>query len=204
MNETQPADTLPRSQASPWPFLIVAALLAAAVGVLVGLQGREVSQTRHSPPLQGVHLQPLLGTDKVLGDQDLRGKVVLMNFWGTWCQPCLEEFPHLHALYRQLQDRREFQLVFVVCLPPGEPYDEEFLREQTQAFLDQYNAQVPVFTDPDQKTRQALARYGAWQGAYPTTVLLDRQGRLRHLWVGYRPGTEVEMLNRVLELLNAP
>ncbi len=187
--------------ASPWPFLIVLGALALAVALMVKYQGSDSSGPADGPVLQGVALAPLVYAQGPLDSSALRGRVVLLNFWGTWCRPCRDEFPHLHALYQKLRQQEAFRLVLVSCLPPGEPFDENLLREETQAFLDQYNVRVPVYADPEQKTRLALDRLGAWPGAYPTTVLLDRQGRIRYRWVGYRPGTEVEMEQQIRQLL---
>ncbi len=186
---------------SPWPFVIVLGALALAVALMVRYQGNDSSGPASGAKLAQVSLKPLVYASEPLDSTALRGRVVLLNFWGTWCRPCRDEFPHLYALYQKFRQQEDFLLMLVSCLPPGEPFDEKLLREQTQAFLDQYNARVPIYADPEQKTRLALHRLGAWPGAYPTTVLLDRQGRIRYRWVGYRPGTEVEMEQQIRQLL---
>ncbi len=211
MNDKSPLpDDLPEGTpaqaetASPWPFVIVLGALALAVALMVRYQGSDSSGSVQGPVLEQVALAPLVYASGPLDSAAFRGRVVLLNFWGTWCRPCRDEFPHLYALFQKFQQRKDFLLVPVSCLPPGEPFDEKLLREQTQAFLDQYNARVPIYADPEQKTRLALSRLGAWPGAYPTTVLLDRQGRIRYRWVGYRPGTETEMEQQILQLLAEP
>ena len=199
--ESSPQQPGADHSASSWPFVVILGALALVVALMVANQGSDSSGPGSGSVVAQVRLVPLLYTQEPLGADSLRGEVVLLNFWGTWCRPCRDEFPHLFALYRKLRPRDDFRLVAVSCLPPGEPFDVKLLREETQAFLDQFNAQMPIYADPEQQTRRELDRLGAWPGAYPTTVLLDRQGRIRYQWVGYRPGTEVEMEQQILKLL---
>jgi cytochrome c-type biogenesis protein len=116
----------------------------------------------------------------------------LVNIWGTWCPPCREEFPHIVELYRHYRDRPRFSLL-AVSTSGGDDDDVDALRAATLEFLDQQKASdLPTYVDPGKKTREAI---GAIVGmvVYPTTVLVDAQGRVRGHWIGYRTGTEREM-----------
>lgn len=92
----------------------------------------------------------------------LKGKVVLLNFWATWCAPCKEEIPSIDALSKAMKGKN-FE-VFAVSL--GED------SQTVQGFVDDQKISFPVYLDP----RNTLARNYASQGI-PTTYILDKEGR---------------------------
>jgi thiol-disulfide isomerase/thioredoxin len=102
---------------------------------------------------------------------DLKGKVVLVNFWATWCGPCKEEMPAFERL-RQRLDPERFALVTITT---------DLQRDGIKHFLATLNVQLPVLFDEDQDVSRAyLVR------ALPTTVLIDRQGTVVGRAVGPR------------------
>jgi thiol-disulfide isomerase/thioredoxin len=132
---------------------------------------------------------------------DLSGKVVLVDLWGPWCPPCLSELPHIAALGQKYRDRPEFQLLAITC-GQRPPEDTDRLREQTQAFLRQTKLDLPTYLDPGGATRQAVAMIGNLTGfGLPTTFVLDRQGVIRNVWVGYSPAFPEEMDQLIAGLL---
>lgn len=117
---------------------------------------------------------------------DLRGDVVLVNFWATWCPPCRQEMPlldQLHARYAPLG----FSLLGVNV-------------EQDSALAEQFLAEVPVgfpiLLDPEERVSEL---YGV--PAMPTTVLIDRSGTVRFVHYGYRPGDEEAVQNAVRSIM---
>jgi peroxiredoxin len=101
---------------------------------------------------------------------DLRGHVVLLNFWATWCPPCKAEMPDLNALQREHGAARKFIVVGV---------DVQESQAEVQAFARQYNIGFPLVLDSD----------GQVSGAYrvrtlPTSLIVDRQGFIRDRWTG--------------------
>ncbi|MFN8543107.1 MAG: TlpA disulfide reductase family protein [Candidatus Binatia bacterium] len=118
----------------------------------------------------------------------LRGKVVLVNVWTTWCPPCREEMPSMERLFQKMAGR-DFQLL-AVSEDEGEPATvEEFVRTMQVSF--------PVLLDPE---HQVGDRYGVW--GYPETFIVDRAGRLAERVIGPRtwdaPAT-VAQIERLLE-----
>jgi thiol-disulfide isomerase/thioredoxin len=99
--------------------------------------------------------------------QDLRGKVVFLNFWASWCPPCREEMPSMENLARKYQDR---DLVMVAISQDTDP-------EQMRGFLNRfmpdgrYTMQIPL--DPEGKISRA---YGTQ--LLPETYIIDRQGQI--------------------------
>jgi thiol-disulfide isomerase/thioredoxin len=145
---------------------------------------------------------------------DLTGKVVLVNFWGTWCPPCVKEFPTIAAIQKQYQERADFRVLAVSC---GTAADDETkigrVRTDTRAFLDQWSARYPEYLgfrallDQDQTTRRAVREVTEWPTApgsgdlvYPVTLLLDRKHRLRFKWVG--PASHELFTEQIEKVLN--
>jgi thiol-disulfide isomerase/thioredoxin len=115
---------------------------------------------------------------------DYRGKVVLVNFWATWCTPCRQEFPSLGRV-RQLFKPEEFE---VLAVNVGEEAESVFSFTGVTAF--------PVLLDPE---GQAMA---AWPvKGLPTTFLVDRQGYLVYRATGGREFDDPEIVANIQELL---
>ena len=114
-------------------------------------------------------LKSLDGTSVQLAD--MKGKVVVVNFWATWCGPCKDEMPAFERLRRQLDPER-FALLTITT---------DLQREGIKHFLANLHVQLPVLFDEDQDVSHAyMVR------ALPTTVFIDRQGALLGRAVGPR------------------
>jgi peroxiredoxin len=103
--------------------------------------------------------------------RDFRGRVVLLNFWATWCVPCREEMPALETLSRELGPRG----LTVV----GVNFKES--REEVDAFVRQYELRFPMVLDADGRTSQLYQVF-----ALPATFVVDRQGTLVGTILGIR------------------
>lgn len=148
-----------------------------------------------------VELQPLTGDSRRTSLDDLRGQVTLLNFWGTWCGPCREELPHLAALQERYAGQKAFRLLAVSYPPRGQPDDFVSLRDETAALLGRLKIDMPTYFDPNARTLADAARLTGLPG-FPTSVLLDRRGVVRAVWIGYRPGVETEMEQWIGDLLD--
>jgi thiol-disulfide isomerase/thioredoxin len=121
---------------------------------------------------------------------DLRGKVVLVNFWATWCAPCRIEMPGFEKLYREKRDDG-FVLIGVSTDKTGRAGVREFLRERDITY--------PVAME----SRDLALAFGGIS-AIPTSFLIDRQGVIRHRTFGIFPATAVRIaLNRLLAEMDA-
>jgi peroxiredoxin len=113
---------------------------------------------------------------------DYRGQVVLVNFWGTWCEPCKEETPALQASYQALKDQG---LVIVgVNLRKQEP-DEAGIR----AFLSEYGVTYPTALDIEGEAARLFQI-----SPIPTSYFIDPAGNIRYIRVGTLTQEEVAAL----------
>jgi len=185
---------------------VVAALALAYFTAVRGLHRPSTGTV--GPPigrtLPYFQLEPLTGDSRAVSLADLKGRVTLVNFWGTWCPPCRREFPGIVALAAHFGGQEKFRLYAVSC---GSGADEDLaeLREQTQAFLKSNNTTLPTYSDQNAASRRALALVlDPEEFAYPTTIVLDSAGTIRGYWIGYSPGSEEEMRTLIDELLEQP
>lgn len=156
------------------PMGPVRALAGWRLGVLVlvcGWMGWGGLAAAAAPPAPVKELELLLNTvdGKTLRLADLRGKVVLVNFWATWCPPCLEEIPALVRLQAQFADKG----VMVV----GVTYMDQTSQEELRQFVARHRINYPVVQgDPAQLNRLAQGLGGVF--GLPVTKLLDRNGQM--------------------------
>ncbi len=115
-----------------------------------------------------------------------KGKVLLINFWATWCKPCVKEFPELVKLYINYKDK-SFELVFISVDVPEEVETKviPFLKKQGVDFVSYYNK----FDKPEE-----LINYidKDWEGAIPSTYIYDKEGKLTSHILGSRSYDEFE------------
>lgn len=121
---------------------------------------------------------------------DLRGKVVLLNFWATWCVPCRTEMPAIETLYQRYKDQGlEVLAVNLDVLSTA----------GVEAFVKEVGVTFPIILDPSWGTARAYRVFGL-----PTTYLIDRAGNVVVREVGERDWTDGESRLAVEGLLNKP
>jgi peroxiredoxin len=118
--------------------------------------------------------------------REQRGHVVLLNFWATWCGPCREEMPQLSRL------QEKYRSAGLLLL--GVNVDDDSANAASVAA--KLGVKFPVLLDTD---KQVSKLYDI--SAMPSTVLIDRDGRVRHLHKGYREGTAQTYEQQIRELL---
>jgi thiol-disulfide isomerase/thioredoxin len=200
-------EPLPGNRDSSWPTMVGIVLLAGAGLIFLTVFSpnfRHANGDKHSVvgrALPQLVLQPLTGDSRAVELADLKGRVALINFWGTWCPPCREEFPEIVALAKRYESPEKFQLLAVSCGAQGDG-DIELLRESTDRFMRSKNYDLPTYADQHAYTRTGLAMIaGDDSFIYHSTILLDRQGIIRGFWQGYQSSANAEMQEAVDKLL---
>lgn len=140
-------------------------VLGLALGLAVYFQQtRSLTQSGYQAP--DFRLSDLSGREYRLAD--LRGNVVFLNVWATWCPPCRDEMPSMEQLHRRLAGR-DFVMLAVSEDANG--------REAVEPFVRQLGLSFPVLLDPEGVIPK---RYGVT--GYPETFIIDRSGRvIQHL-----------------------
>lgn len=151
-----------------------------------------------------LHLEGLTGDAQNVSLDDLRGRVTLVNYWGTWCPPCLREFPDIVDLRDRFADHDDFRLYAVSCGQRDDTTVDE-LHQRTAAFLESRRVTLPTYADQNAASRKAMVLLLGFPAmAYPTTLIFDRQGVIRGLWQGYHRRAAGEMGQLVERLLAEP
>ena len=117
---------------------------------------------------------------------EYRGDVVMINFWATWCGPCRQEMPLLDELYTRYE-RVGFNLLGVNIVDDS---------RRAMQMIDELGVNFPVLFD----SRKEVSKLYEVE-AMPVTVLVDREGNVRYVHHGYKPGYEDKYLDQVRSLL---
>jgi peroxiredoxin len=116
----------------------------------------------------------------------LKGKVVMLNFWASWCGPCRQEMPLLDQMHKRYS-ALGFTLVGV---------NVDANSKDAEDWLSKTPVSFPVLFDRESKVSKMYD-----VSAMPSTVFIDRQGNVRYLHRGYKAGDEGEYLNQIRALL---
>jgi len=159
-------------------------LCALLFPVLLASCSQAPSKPEVGKPAPDFTLQTLDGKTLRLGD--LKGKVVFVNLWATWCPPCREEMPSMVRLYNFMRTRG------VEILAVSEDNDREALR----AFVEKYRVTFPVLPDENKRIYNLYRATGV-----PETHLIDRSGVLRSSTIGPFDWTSPDVVRTVEALL---
>ncbi|TCK17300.1 peroxiredoxin [Thiogranum longum] len=154
-------------------FLTAAALVLTcfASSTSYAALGHTLSRLPTPVPAPDFTLEDMDGEKYTLSS--LRGKVIMINFWATWCPPCREEIPSMEAVYQSLRDK-DF---IVLAINQWESPDHVF---SYMGQLDVYPT-FPILFDRDSSVSDSYGVKGL-----PTTLLIDKQGRVVYRAVGGR------------------
>jgi thiol-disulfide isomerase/thioredoxin len=139
-----------------------------------------------APEIAGLVLNGAPGTRL----SQFRGKVVAVDFWATWCGPCVQSIPQFDRMRREIAEAgfgERFEIVSVNV-------DTDI--PKARKFLELYPVGYPVIGDP---ISIAMKRYGAWK--LPATFLLDTEGKVQMIWLGYADYFTADIKRLSLELL---
>ena len=163
------------------PAVVLAAAAALALAVPAATRAADVV----GQPAAAFTL-PVRGAAAPLSLAALRGQVVMINFWASWCGPCREEFPLLDQMYAKYRPMG-FALLGVNVEPEA---------KDAEGFLAKTPVRFPILFDRD----NSLTRLYRVDGM-PSTVLIDRKGVVRWIHRGYKSGDENEYLDQLRALL---
>lgn len=136
-------------------------------------------------PAPDFALKDLKGS--VVRNSDLRGKILVLDFWATWCGPCLQSIPVFESLSRKYAGKG----VEVVGI------SEDGRTEEVAPFVKAHKMSYRILLDPDNDVQDAYGIFGL-----PSTVIVDGGGMIRERWAGFSESTEPEIVKAVEALMN--
>jgi len=116
----------------------------------------------------------------------LRNKVVFINFWASWCPPCRAEFPSIERLYSKFKDNPD---VFFLMI------NEDSSLTIAKAYLDKEKYSIPLYTSIGIVTKEI------YSGALPTTIVLDKGGKIRFHHTGFANYSSDHFVKQIEELI---
>jgi cytochrome c biogenesis protein CcmG, thiol:disulfide interchange protein DsbE len=119
---------------------------------------------------------------------DMKGSVVFINFWATWCGSCVEEMPSIERLSRLLSENTRFRIVTIL-------YKDDLGR--AISYMKQNGYTFPVYLNPDESAARSFGITGV-----PETFILDKKGILREKVIGPAPWDAPEFIQALQNLIN--
>jgi len=175
------------------PFKTISILLCCLL--MFSAQAAERQQPKLGHQLTAL-AEPMTATDFTLEDMDqtrfslndYRGKVIMLNFWATWCPPCRREMPSMERLHQNFKDK-DFAVLAVNQMEDG---------DRVFTFTGDIGVDLtfPIIFDKDSSVSRAYGVMGL-----PTTFLIDKKGKVRFRAIGGREFDHPEVEKQILQLM---
>ena len=162
--------------------LLTAALLSLAMAL-----GAPTSAHAAGEVMPDFSLRDL--NNKEVKFSDFKGKVVVVSFWATWCQPCMVEMKHLQKMHEELKDN-DFTVLSIST-------DDARSASMVKPIIKRNGYTFPVLLDKQTKVVSQLNP----SKTLPYTVIVDKEGRISATHMGYDPGDEVKLREEIDALL---
>jgi cytochrome c biogenesis protein CcmG/thiol:disulfide interchange protein DsbE len=159
-------------------------VLAVALGVLLLFAMPSYRQGEASIAGRTAQDFPLEIAGKPGHLTDLKGKVVILNFWATWCPPCVEETPALNRLQKYIESRNG--TILGVAADEDPAVYEKFLRDQGVVF--------PTYRDPSTRDNHSPIAQSYGTSMYPETYVIDGHGKIARKFIGFQQWDSPDML----------
>ncbi|MBX2858354.1 MAG: TlpA family protein disulfide reductase [Cellvibrionaceae bacterium] len=158
--------------------------------IAISLSGLSASLSSHALDLKGKAKDFTLKSNsgRNIRLSEMRGKVVMINFWAHWCGPCRQEMPHLEKIYQRYKDAG-----FTIL---GVHQDSD--PKTADKVLNDIPVSFPILYDTTSKVSET---YNV--SAMPSTVFIDCDGNLKYLHRGYKPGEEKTYQKYIKSLIKA-
>jgi len=162
--------------------LLMLVLVMAVAAAFAGAGFAALSQNTRAPDFKAQTI-----TGKQFALSDLRGRVVLLDFWATWCPPCRMETPELQKLWQKYRDKG-LVVIGISVDREGAQVVRKFTQDHKLTYWQVSDAQGRI-----------ADKYGI--RPIPTTYIVDTKGVIRYLQIGFGPGVEKELAKQIKVLL---
>ena len=167
--------------------ILIAVFISAIAIILFSVKREETPRTKAVVGLNAPEFSLSDPSGKTYTLSELKGSVVFINFWATWCPPCIEEMPSIQNLYNGFKDKKEFRMVTIL-------FKDDY--GKAMAYLKQNNYAIPVLIDGNGKAAKAYGVTGV-----PETYIVDKQGVLRQKVIGPADWNSTEADSLISNLL---
>ena len=167
--------------------ILIAVFIVAIAAVLISVKREEAPKTKAVVGLKAPEFVLSDPSGKTYTLSELKGSVVFINFWATWCPPCVEEMPSLQNLYNGFKDKKEFRMITIL-------YKDDY--NKAMAYQKQNNYTLPVLIDRELKSAKAYGVTGV-----PETYIVDKQGVLREKVIGPADWNSVQVDSLISNLI---
>jgi cytochrome c biogenesis protein CcmG, thiol:disulfide interchange protein DsbE len=161
---------------------VMAVLIVAFIFVIRDLFVQRIVEAGDKAP----NFRVTTENGKTISRDDFGGKVLVLNFWATWCPPCVEETPSLSEFARRAE--KEGIVVLAVSIDKSEQAYRRFLQQVRPGFL--------TARDPE---AEIPARFGTFK--WPETYVIDRDGRVRQKYISNRNWTDPAIMNEIRSVM---
>ncbi|MGD1074659.1 MAG: redoxin domain-containing protein [Thermodesulfovibrionales bacterium] len=168
-------------------IVLIVLLLAGLVILFFEIRKQETPPSSPTIGLDAPELALRDASGKTFTLAALKGSVVFINFWASWCPPCKEEIPSIQMLYQHFRDDGRFRMLTVL-------YKDEY--QKAIAILRQNNYDFPVLTDTDGRTASFYGLTGV-----PETYIVDKKGVLREKVIGPADWASPQTIGLISDLI---
>jgi peroxiredoxin len=175
-----------------WTFVFIGALLLGGTWIALSRVDNPIAGSSAPPNPQVGFTAPDFTLDSLSGDSimlsDLRGKVVVLNFWASWCRPCRAEMPAMNAVYEKFRDQG------LVVLGVNTTYQDD--EASARAAIQEWGLTLPIVFDRDSVTSRQYRIQ-----AMPTTFFIGRDGVIGDIVFG-GPMSEALIGSKIEKLMS--
>ena len=173
-------------------FVLIALIIFTPVGSYLKVKLNQVKVAFSNPSsieeanrevVSDFHWNLVDSSGRKINFQELEGEIILVNFWATWCPPCIAEMPSLNALYSDYKDKIKF--VFVAN-------DQ---KSKVDAYLEKNNYDLPVYYSSEKAPTEL------YSNSIPATFLIDDRGKIVMKEIGSSDWNSTKVRNQINELV---
>jgi len=177
------------------PLMFAGLFMICGICVLL-LIGREkariIGQT-----ITEMDIQPLLNADRPITDADMKGKVVVLYFWGYWCPDCVNELGDFVKTQRSYLNDPDVLFASIACSNRSDESQDSLKFYTNKFLLDVEGNDLPTYSDPAEFSRARISQLLTKGGfAYPTTLVIDGEGKVVDVW---RAAVPLNALGKAIE-----
>lgn len=168
-------------------IILLIVILFGAMVIFYTIRHQQAPTARVGLPAPDIELTDAFYRNK-LKLSDLKGTVIFVNFWATWCPPCIDELPSIQRLSKRFEGNADFKMVTIL-------YNDDINR--VNYYMKEMNYTFPVYIDSDGSAAEKFGITGV-----PETFIIDKKGTLRNKVIGPSEWDSQYVIELLSKLIN--